>query len=141
MGVITKITPKEVNKLFPSYNCVKLIPTSSGIIDTTYIMQTKTSSYILKKYERDIKEKIKQDIKLLKTLKDSGLNVPVCIDNVDDWYVYEKLQGKQVNVVKTFHIQELARFLAKQTIIILLKLSIIYYFVIYNLQKYYNKYK
>jgi len=40
MGVTTSIFLGELNKLFPSYNFVKLIPTTSGIIDTTYIVYT-----------------------------------------------------------------------------------------------------
>ena len=50
MGVITKITLKQVNALFKNYNFTKLTPTSSGIIDTTYIISTDKKSYILKKY-------------------------------------------------------------------------------------------
>jgi len=113
MGVKTSITLKEVNLLFPSYDFTKLIPTKTGIIDTTYIVYTQTQSYILKKYERDIKEKIKQDIELLILLKSNGLNVSTCRDSFESWYIYERLQGAEVSVIKTFHIQELARFLAK----------------------------
>ena len=113
MGVVTKITLDELNSLFDSYEFIKISPTSSGIIDTTYIVDTKTKSYILKRYERDIEDKIKQDIKLLSKLKLAGLNVSTCRDISDGWYLYDKLRGEEPKVIQTFHIQELARFLAK----------------------------
>ncbi len=113
MGVKTKITLQELNLLFPKYSFTKLTPTTTGIIDTTYIVHTQNSSYILKKYERDIKETILQDIKLLKFLKSNNLNVPTCRDSASGWYIYERLKGSEPRVIKSFHIQELARFLAK----------------------------
>ncbi|MCD6433560.1 MAG: phosphotransferase [Sulfurimonas sp.] len=109
MGVKTLITLEEVNRLFPSYNFKNLKPTSSGIIDTTYIVD----DFILKKYERNIKTKIDEDIKLLNDLKALGLNVPVCLDKNGEWYLYEKLKGEEPKNIKSFHIQELARFLAR----------------------------
>jgi len=54
MGVKTTITLKELNELFPTYHFTELTPTTSGIIDTTYIVHAGTTGYILKKYERDI---------------------------------------------------------------------------------------
>ena len=113
MGVKTVISLDELNKIFPSYNFIRLTPTTSGIIDTTYIAHTKTKDYILKKYERDIEHKIAKDIKLLNKLKSVGLNVPTCIEGNNDWYIYEKLKGKQPKNVKSYHIQALGRFLAK----------------------------
>ncbi|MFT5835757.1 MAG: Ser/Thr protein kinase RdoA (MazF antagonist) [Sulfurimonas sp.] len=113
MGVKTSITLKELNELFPVYNFTKLTPTASGIIDTTYIVHTKSSAYILKRYERDIPHKIELDIQLLNYLKSAGLNVPLCLDKKDGWFIYEKLIGKHPISVKSFHIQALARFMAK----------------------------
>lgn len=113
MGVKTEISLAELNTLFVSYNFTKIIPTSNGIIDTTYIVQTKTASYILKKYERDIKEKIQEDIKLLTKLNSFGLNVPSFIEQSGEWFLYEKLKGSEPKVIKTFHIQALGRFLAR----------------------------
>ena len=107
MGVKTNITLKEVNLLFPSYDFTKLIPTKTGIIDTTYILYTQTKSYILKKYERDIKEKIKQDRELLILLKSKGLNVSTCRDSFESWYIYERLQGAEVSAVKLFTFKNL----------------------------------
>ncbi len=113
MGVKTHISLDELNDLFSSYSFTKIQPTSSGIMDTTYIVHAKTKAYILKKYERDISQKISRDIKLLAKLKSAGLNVPVCIDEKSGWYLYEKLQGKEPKNITTYHIQALARFLAK----------------------------
>jgi len=113
MGVKTQISLDELNSLFNSYNFTKIIPTTSGIIDTTYIVDTPSKSYILKKYERDIKHKVELDIKLLEELKATGLNVPTCRDKKDGWYLYDKLKGKQPKSIKTFHIKSLARFLAR----------------------------
>jgi Ser/Thr protein kinase RdoA (MazF antagonist) len=113
MGVVTKISLDELNSMFDSYNFIKIIPTTSGIIDTTYIVDTPTKSYILKKYERDIEHKVELDIKLLQELKSSGLNVPTCRDKKGGWYLYDKLQGEQPHNVKSYHIQAVARFLAK----------------------------
>ena len=113
MGVVTQISLDEINTLFPSYKFIELEPTTSGIIDTTYIVHTKDSSYILKKYERDIPKKIVQDIRLLDELYTKGLNVPLCLEKNQDWYLYKKLKGTQPQAIKSYHIQALARFLAK----------------------------
>ncbi|MFA6192725.1 MAG: phosphotransferase [Sulfurimonas sp.] len=113
MGVKTAITLDELNRLFTSYEFTSLIETTSGIIDTTYIVFTKTTSYILKKYERAISHKIEEDSKLLAELKLFGLNVPNCIESSHNWYLYEKIEGSQPTHIKSYHIQALARFLAK----------------------------
>lgn len=113
MGVQTFISLVDVNMLFPAFTFTKLRATHEGIIDTTYIVSTATHSYILKKYERDISEKIHQDKKLLKKLKASGLNVPSFVASSEGWHLYEKLKGEQPKDVKSFHIQALARFMAK----------------------------
>lgn len=113
MGVKTVISLEELSKVFPSYSFVKITPTESGIIDTTYIVDTLDNSYILKRYERDISRKIELDTKLLKELHSKGLNVPILLEENSGWYLYTKLQGKQPHNVKSYHIQALARFLAK----------------------------
>lgn len=113
MGVKTQITLVELNNIFNSYNFIKITPTITGTIDTTYIVSTNKISYILKKFERDISHKITQDIELLKKLQSAGLNVPLCIDKKNEWYLYEKLNGEQPRVVKNFHIQKVAKFLSK----------------------------
>lgn len=113
MGVVTNISLQELNEIFPSYGFRSITPTLSGIIDTTYIVQTPKKSYILKKYERDIPRKINDDIELLRTLNAVGLNVPLCLDSNAGWYLYKKLEGSQPKNIKNYHIQALGRFLAK----------------------------
>ena len=95
MGVITKVTLNEINTIFSKYDFIKLTPTTSGVIDTTYIVSTSTKNYILKKYERDIDLKIKYNNDLLNDLSFSGLNVPNFITQKNSWYLYEKLYGKE----------------------------------------------
>ena len=112
MGVVTRISLSEINTLFPAYKFIAYEPTVSGIIDTTYIVHTRHDSYVLKKYERDIPSKIKQDMRLLSMLHTSGLNVPICLGANNDWYLYKKLSGEQPQNIKSYHIQALARFLA-----------------------------
>lgn len=113
MGVVTQITLDELNRVFPSFTFIAITPTSSGIIDTTYIVHTKEKDYVLKRYERDIPNKIVQDAKLLKELKSVGLNVSMHLSQNRGWHLYEKLIGVQPQNVKSYHIQSLGRFLAK----------------------------
>ena len=113
MGVVTLISLKKLQNLFPSYKFISITPTKSGIIDTTYIVHTQNKSYILKKYERDIPRKIALDTKLLKELNLKGLNVPVLITQKEGWHLYTRLQGEQPHNIKSYHIQALGRFLAK----------------------------
>ncbi len=113
MGVKTQITLDELNTLFPVYNFTKITPTNSGIMDTTYIVFTKSCGYILKKYERDISSEIEADKILLAKLKTFKLNVPIFIAENQGWYLYEKLQGSQPKSIRIYHIQALGRFLAK----------------------------
>ncbi|MDQ7060530.1 MAG: phosphotransferase [Sulfurimonas sp.] len=113
MGVKTILSLEDLKKIFPSYGFIKILPTSSGIIDTTYIVYTKTASYILKKYERNIPRKIVLDAQLLKQLNSAGLNVPLCLGKNDGWHLYTRLTGEQPRTIKSYHIQAVARFLAK----------------------------
>ncbi len=113
MGVKTNITLVRLNQLFPSYDFLEIIHTVAGIMDTTYIVNTQTQSYILKHYERDLKSKVIQDAKLLDGLKSIGLNVSVLLEKSEGWYLYTKLKGKEPKHIKIFHIQALARFLSK----------------------------
>jgi len=113
MGVKTTITLQQLNQTFTNYNFIEITPTTKGIMDTTYIVSTSKDDYILKHYERDIKDKILKDAKLLELLKTAGLNVGILLDKKDGWYIYEKLLGDEPKSIKTFHIQTLARFLSK----------------------------
>lgn len=113
MGVKTSLSLDALNKLFASYKFSSLVATDSGIIDTTYIASAAQTSYILKKYERDIAHKIEEDKALLEMLQLWGLNVPRCIESSEGWHLYEKLHGTQPKHIRSYHIQALARFLAK----------------------------
>lgn len=113
MGVVTEISFSSLKEIFPSYGFLKLTPTLSGIVDTTYIAHTKERDYILKKYERHIPTKIEEGKKLLAKLNAIGLNVPLCLDSNEGWYLYKKLKGEQPRDVMSYHIQALGRFLAQ----------------------------
>lgn len=112
MGVITKLSLQELNNIFKGYNFISIEATMYGVIDTTYIASTKTDDYIIKKYERDIKNKIETDKKLLEHLKSEGLNVPAFLEEKNGWYIYEKLSGDVPKSTTTEHIQALARLLS-----------------------------
>ncbi|WP_457744636.1 phosphotransferase [Sulfurimonas sp.] len=109
MGVKTTITLLEAQKLFPSFKIVSLQATTDGVMDTTYILD----NYVLKKYERDIQQKIQTDKKVLALLQRAALNVPTCVAQNKEWYLYEKLQGEMPKTLKLFHIQSLARFMSQ----------------------------
>ncbi len=113
MGVVTTITLDKVNTLFPSYNFTNISATSHGVIDTTYIVSDEKQSYILKKYERSIQDKIEEDIKLLEYLKKDGLNVSRYLNSSQNWYLYTKLKGREPKTIQSYHIQALARFMSK----------------------------
>ena len=107
MGVLTRITLKEAKELFPSFSINSLTPSKSGIMDTTYL----TDKFVLKKYERDVN--IEMDIQLLNTLSCALLPVPKCLAQNGEWFLYKKLKGSEPRTIKSYHIQALARFLAK----------------------------
>ena len=109
MGVKSTLSLKEAQALFPEYSLTQLTPTTSGIVDTTYM----SKNYILKKYERPITEMIKEDSWRLERLHAEGLNVPRLLAQSDEWYLYEKLQGKSPSTIHYYHVQALARFMAK----------------------------
>ena len=112
MGVITEIKLKELNTLFTTYNFTNIRATSNGVMDTTYIVSNATQSFILKKYERDISRKIENDSQLLCELNAIGLNTPLLLETNSEWYLYKKLKGVEPKVIKTHHIQALARFMS-----------------------------
>lgn len=105
MGVLTHLTLQEAKELFPSFNISNLTPTSSGVMDTTYL----TDEFVLKKYERKVNTNA--EIKLLEKL--SCLSVPKCFAQNAEWFLYKRLKGKEPKTIHTYHIQALARFLAK----------------------------
>lgn len=113
MGVNIHITLAELRELFPSYNFTELIPTKDGVIDTTYVVTNTQTAYILKHFDRDISGKIAHDKKLLQHLQNGGLNVPKYLDEKDGWYLFSKLKGSSPKNIQLYHIQALARFMAK----------------------------
>ena len=113
MGVITNISLREIQELFPSYNLKFLEATSNGIMDTTLIVSNTDKSYILKKYERDISKKIVSDTKTLSKLFERGLNVPILLATKRGWHLYKKLDGETPRWINSYHIVSLARFMAE----------------------------
>lgn len=113
MGVKTSIKLHEVNALFPNYHFTKITATKYGIMDTTYILESKSSFYILKKYERKIETKLETEKKLLRLLSASNLNTPKFLEQNDEWYLYAKLEGKIPQNIQLKHIQILARFMSE----------------------------
>ena len=109
MGVTTQITLSQAQALFQEFPLSSLTPTEDGVMDTTYILK----EYILKYFERDVSKKISQEHLLLKKLHQAGLRVPLPLANAEGWYLYTRLQGSQPKTTKSYHIQALARFLAK----------------------------
>jgi Ser/Thr protein kinase RdoA (MazF antagonist) len=112
MGVKTKLSLTQAKELFSDFAITKLLPTQDGIMDTTYLASGKKSDYVIKKYERNIKEKILFDSKLLEKLHTAGLNVSLLLAQNEEWYLYKKLQGEQPKQVQLTYLRELGRFLA-----------------------------
>jgi len=109
MGVKRALSLQKLQELFPSYSFDILSPTTSGVVDTTYISE----QYIIKFYERDIQEKIALDADILLHLHSAALNVPRLLEVSDGWHLYERLKGDSPQTIKLFHIQTLARFMAQ----------------------------
>ena len=109
MGVKRALSLQKLQKLFPNYSFSALSPTTNGVVDTTYISER----YIIKFYERDIKEKIALDADILLRLHSKGLNVPRLLAVSDDWHLYERLKGSSPQTIKLSHIQALARFMVQ----------------------------
>ena len=113
MGVKTELSLTQAQKLFKEFHLTQLIRTKDGVIDTTYIALGNDKEYIIKKYERDIGNKVDFDTKLLSHLHNKGLNVSKLLANKDGWYIYTKLQGSSPKTVTLQHLQKLGRFIAK----------------------------
>jgi homoserine kinase type II len=113
MGTKTLLSLHQLQQLFKSYHFTTIQATLWGVIDTTYIVSNTETSYILKKYERDIKQRISDDTQVLKTLHHSGLHVSKLLETNDEWYLYKKLDGTIPKTIKHYHVQALSRFMAK----------------------------
>ena len=109
MGVQTDITLQEVRHLFANYAFTTLQATKEGVMDTTYLLD----NFILKRYERDISFKVEQDAAMLEKLHTASLNVPLLVDANEGWYLYRRLKGSVPQNTHYYHIQALARFMAK----------------------------
>jgi homoserine kinase type II len=113
MGVKTALSLQEVQNYFPDFAIQKIEATTEGIIDTTYIALGKKESYIVKKYERNIQNKILFDTTLLEYLHTKGLNVSRLLATAHPWYLYKKLKGTSPKTIKLYHLQLLGRFIAQ----------------------------
>ena len=113
MGVKTTVTLSKVQKLFPTLLIVDINSTSDGIIDTTYILKSKSDSYILKKYENKTKEQINIHLRLLKKLHSSNLNVPHYLTTSNDWYVFRYIHGSYIKYINYYSLKKLAILLRK----------------------------
>ena len=109
MGVKREISLQEAQRLFPQFKLTNLQATLDGIIDTSYLLDR----YILKYYERDIQEQIKADTLRLQLLQAANLRVTSLLSHNENWYLYERLEGKSPKTIGYYHIQALARFMAK----------------------------
>ena len=109
MGVKSNLTLQEAQRLFSKYSLETLTPTINGVVDTTY----STKNYILKKYERSIEQQIQEDSMRLEKLHTLGFNVPKLLSYSKTWYLYTKLKGVSPKAISYYHIQALARFMAR----------------------------
>jgi homoserine kinase type II len=136
MGIKTKISLEELNDIFKGYNFTKLIPTSSGVVDTTYIAHTNNTAYIVKRYERDIEKKVDADKKLLEYLGAKNLEVSQHIKEQKKWHLYKKLNGTQPTHIRSFHISSLARFMASMHLLTYKQTNGYIFLDAYNTKKY-----
>ena len=112
MGVKTALTLDQANQLFEEYGFEQIRPTMNGIIDTTYIVENSTASYILKKFEEADAKQIKEERRLLQKFAHCQINVPQHLCSAEDWHLYTRLPGQTVSSVSYVHLQTLARTLS-----------------------------
>ncbi len=113
MGVKTLLTLSQAQVLFPDIDITSLHPTHHGVIDTTYILKTNSSYYILKRYERASLEQITDESRLLDHLRASYLNVPRLLGVVKGWYLFTYIKGELPHQTSLNNLQSLGRFLGK----------------------------
>ncbi len=109
MGVQRELTLQEAQQLFCDFEIKSLSPTKDGVMDTTYL----SKHYVLKYYEREMGEKILQDAERLEKLSQAQLNTPRYLAQSQGWHLYTRLQGQTPKSTQLYHIQSLARFMAK----------------------------
>jgi homoserine kinase type II len=78
-------------------------------MDTTYLLE----NYILKHYEREVSKKLLQESQLLQSLQKAKCNTPTLLAVSEGWHLYRRLKGEVPKSISYFHIQAVARFLAK----------------------------
>jgi homoserine kinase type II len=108
MGIKTAIHPSQLPE---KYRHHKLIPTTDGVMATTYLLD---NSYVLKLFEYDIHSEIlKNEITLLSKL--NNLPVPKVIDQFNiaenKVIIYTQIQGSSISQPDIHHIKEVALFL------------------------------
>ncbi|MGB5965570.1 MAG: phosphotransferase [Sulfurimonadaceae bacterium] len=112
MGVKTALTLDQANQLFKAYDFEQIQPTADGIIDTTYIVENSTASYILKKFEEADAGQIEEERRLLQKFAHCQVNVPQHLCSAKDWHLYTRLRGQTLSSVSYVHLQTLARTLS-----------------------------
>ncbi len=112
MGVKTVLSLEEANHLFETYEFTQIVPTTEGIIDTTYIVHSDGKKYILKRYEEASLSQIEDERVLLERLQNCGLNVPLHLASSGVWHLYSLLSGEIPGSVQSHHLQSLARTIA-----------------------------
>ena len=109
MGIKRDMTLQEAEALFPAFHLNNLRKTENGTVDTTYLLD----GYILKYYEREIDKQIEEDTLRLELLKNAHLQVSTLLASQKGWHLYKRLEGRVPKTVSYYHIQALARFMAK----------------------------
>lgn len=111
MGIKTKLSLTQAQELFPDLDVLSIHPTHHGVIDTTYVLNTKADRYILKKYERADCKQVLDEEKLLTHLHAKGLNVPRLISVSNGWRLFSYIQGNISQKLDLHNLQSLGQFL------------------------------
>jgi Ser/Thr protein kinase RdoA (MazF antagonist) len=113
VGIKTELCVSQARALFPHLKILSLQPTREGVIDTTYILETPSAHYILKKYERALKEQREEEAKLLEHLHAHGLNVPIHLGSSNEWQLFSYLKGHTPKRPSLLQLKSLGTFLGK----------------------------
>lgn len=113
MGIKTELSLSHAQNLFPHKKILKLIPTSWGVIDTTYIAQTAEKRYILKRYERAYDQQIADEKVLLSYLSHLSFLVPKPLEECDTWHLFSYITGESPLKIDLFHIRSIGSFLGR----------------------------
>ena len=70
MGVQTPLTQEVAQALFPAFTIESLLPTTDGVMDTTYL----SDNYVVKYFERDMGQKLALEREVLNSLALAGCN-------------------------------------------------------------------